>query len=345
MKKIIICALLISLQACAQKRKKTTSTIKQLSEMKAEDVNSENIVDYISSKVKIYKKNPMYVIRPVQNSCVYEILVNDYPIDQNYSLRKLATPIEINRAILKSGPQTITYRLYPLGDLMVDTYGKGETITTLLKNTTMNIEVIKYEDVKTGTGIDDEIVVTQHTSATKKDSKEFIGAGLPYYEYTFTFNAKVPYKNKGWSNGQDLTKFDKKELEAAVVKKCEYLKKLYLEKNIEKLIQVEYLQSMGEDIATYKEKNKVKSYWEQYLEFVNLEDKDFQPLEGYEMYFFGKGKIVALRHSSIAPPDPRLRGESALYFLYNVGDGIRALFKGAFLYLPEGEPLENLQML
>ncbi|WP_282164905.1 hypothetical protein [Cellulophaga baltica] len=314
-----------------------------------EDINSSNVVDYIASKVKVYDKNPMYAIRPLQNSCVFEILVNGYLIHKNYNLQKLASPILINAAILKSGTQTITYRLYPLGELMVDTYGKGETINSLLKNTSMNIEVIKYEDIKTGTRIGDEILVTKHESLTKKGTREFIGSGLPYYEYTFTFEATVPYEIEGWSNGQDLTKYDKEELEAVVLNKYAQIKQLYLEQNVDKLVQIEYLdKSLREDISDYKDKKTIKEYWDNYYADIILEDKRFQSLEGSEMQFFGNNKIVTFRHPVTAPVDPRLKGKAALYFLNTEDSGrIIANFKGVYLFLPKGKPLivENLQIL
>ncbi|WP_165750335.1 hypothetical protein [Cellulophaga sp. Z1A5H] len=314
-----------------------------------EDINSSNVVDYISSKVKVYDKNPMYAIRPLQNSCVYEVLINDHLAYKNYDLQKLATPILINHYILKSGIQTITYRLYPLGDLMVDTYGKGETINSLLKNTSMNIEVIKYEDVKTGTQISDEISIKSHESLTKKGTREFIGSGLPYYEYTFTFKATVPYEIEGWSNGEDLTKYDKEELEAVVLKKYAQIKQLYLEKNIDKLVQIEYLdKSLREDISDYKDKETIKEYWDNYYADVILQDKRYQPLEGYKMQFFGNNKIVTLRHPVTAPIDPRLKGKAALYFLNTEDSGrIIATFTGVSLFLPRGRPLtvENLKIL
>ncbi|WP_282116684.1 hypothetical protein [Cellulophaga baltica] len=347
--RVILIALLTIMNACAQEKNKNINSTEQINNMKPQEVTSGNVVDYIASKVKIYDKNPLYAIRPLQNSCVFEVLINDHLAYKNYDLKKLATPILINHYILKSGIQTITYRLYPLEDLMVDTYGKGETINTLLNNTSMNIEVIKYEDVKTGTRIGDEILVEKHESLTKKGTREFIGSGLPYYEYTFTFEATVPYEIEGWSNGQDLTKYDKKELEAVVLKKYAQIKQLYLEKNIDKLVQVEYLdKSLREDISDYKDKETIKRYWDNYYADVILEDKQFQSIEGYEMQFFGNNKIVTFRHPVISPMDPRLKGEAALYFLNTEDSGIIiANFKGVYLFLPEGKPLtvENLQIL
>ncbi|WP_282116680.1 hypothetical protein [Cellulophaga baltica] len=310
------------------------------------EVTSENVVDYIASKVKVYDKNPVYAIRPLQNSCVYEILVNGYLLHKNYDLQKLGTPIPINAAILKSGTQTITYRLYPLEDLMVDTYGKGDTVHTLLKNTSMNIEVIKYEDVKTGTRIGDEILVTKHESSTKKGTREFIGSGLPYYEYTFTFNATVPYNNEGWSNGEDLKKFDKEELEKIVVKKNLLIGKLYKEKNLDSLVKIEHFNKLIYGIANYRTKEEFQGIFDQYKADV-FKEKEIQSMEGYQMEFYSEHKIVTLRYSITTPPDPRLKGQPALYYLYKDEYGTLVDFLSIYLFLPKGKPLtvENLQIL
>ena len=83
-----------------------------------------------------------------------------------------------------------------------------------------------------------EIVIAEHTSPVDKDTGAFIAAGLPYYEHTITFTAKVPYENEGWLNGQDLTKFDKDELGAVVKEKNLQIKKLYKEKDLEALVKL-----------------------------------------------------------------------------------------------------------
>ncbi|WP_438711100.1 hypothetical protein ACSTS3_21530 [Aquimarina muelleri] len=182
------------------------------------DITADNFVEKVVSQIKHYDKEPMYFIRPLQNNCVYELLVNDFPVYKDYGIEKLSTPIEINDVILKSGPQTVTVRLYPLGDALKNAYGEEETVTTLLPKTEMKVSVVKYEAFNISQDLDDEIVVKEHNSPTKEGTNEFIGAGLPYYEYTFTFNAEVPYSNEGWSNGEDLTRFDKEELEKQVLK-------------------------------------------------------------------------------------------------------------------------------
>ena len=148
MRTAIFLMFIIITSSCAQEKrgeKKAMDTDKKKSQMNEQDVNVGNIVDYMASQVKEYDEHPMYAIRPLQNNCIFEILVNDIPVYAEFSLEKLGTPYTINSRILKSGPQTLTYRLYPIGDLMVEQFGKGETVTTLRKNTSMKLEVIEYK--------------------------------------------------------------------------------------------------------------------------------------------------------------------------------------------------------
>ncbi|WP_282055640.1 hypothetical protein [Maribacter luteus] len=310
------------------------------------DINATNVVEYMAAKVKTYDKHPMYAIRPLQNNCIFEILVNDVLLYDEYSLEKAGTPIEINDNILKSGKQTLTYRLYPIGDLMVQEYGKGDTVTTLKKNTSMSLKIIRYDDFKTGRGLSDEIVIAEHTSPVKKGTREFIGAGLPYYEHTITFNAEVPYENEGWTNGQDLSKFDEEELEAVVKKRNLQIGELYQNKELDSLVRIEHVNGLMYAQANYRTKDKLQRIYDQYKEDV-LKDKELQPMEGYQMEFYGENRIVMLRYSVIAPPYPWSQGQPALYYTFKDEYGTLADFLSISLYLPKGKALtpENLQIL
>ena len=288
----------------------------------------------------------MYAIRPLQNNCIFTILVNDELLYREFSLEKSASPIEINDLILKSGPQTLTYRLYPIGDLMMEEYGTEEPVNTLRKNTSMDIEIIKYENIKTGTGLSDEIIIKKHISPTDKNTGNFIAAGLPYYEHTISFDAEVPYENTGWLIGQDLGKFDRKELENVVRKKNLQIKNLYQNKKLEELVQLEHVNGLMYGIANYRSKEDFQEIFDEYKKDV-LRDKQFQPLEGYQMEFYGNNRIVTLRFPISNPPDPRVKGAPALYYLYDAGDRINVHFLSLSFYLPKGKPLtvENLQLL
>lgn len=313
---------------------------------KYNDITANNFVDRMLAAVKHYDKEPMYFIRPVQNNCVYEILVNDVLMYKDYSLEVLATPIEINSGILRSGEQTVTVRMYPVGDLLKDNYDIDDTVTTLLDNTSMKIEVVKYDAYNVSHRLNDEKTVLTDYSPTKEGTKKFIGSGLPYYEYTFTFNAEVPYTIEGWQNSQDLTKLDKEELEAQVKKYYNRVKEIYLNEDIDALAKINFGSYLMTAQCNYFDKTEIKETLKELKEEIEYKEKDFGDLKNKELTFYGYGNIVALRHTSIESIDERLRGESALWFKYNDEEyGLSAYFPSVDLHLPQGESLEDLRMI
>tara|TARA_R110001583_G_scaffold19513_5_gene76347 strand:+ start:409 stop:1467 length:1059 start_codon:yes stop_codon:yes gene_type:complete len=339
-----------SLASCAQKKtseqlkNKDDNTMLPVSD-KFKDITAENYVDRMFKAVKHYDKEPQYFIRPTQGNCLFEILVNDILVHKEYTMEVLGSPKSISHAILQSGPQTVTVRMYPLGDAMKRAYGTEKTITTLLPTTEMNISVVKYEAFNISQDLDDEIIVKEHHSPTKEGSDEFLGAGLPYYEYSFIFNAEVPYKLQGWREGQDLTTLDKDSLEAQVLSYYNQMKTVYLTKDEDALARTSFGDFLIIAQTDYFSKQKIQELWDEIKGNLYKKNMDFQPFENYVMNFYGNGKIVSLRHPSIEPVDSRLRGESAFWFKHVVGTRIRAFFPSIDLYLPKGEPLENLRRI
>ena len=246
-------------------------------------INAENIVDKLVSKIKNYDREVEYFIRPVQTNCLYELLVNDVLMYKDYTIEKLSSPVEINDAILKSGPQTVTVRMYPMGDAIKEAYGKGETITTLQRNSDVSIKVVKYDAFNISDELDDEIIVLQHNSPTNEDTDNFLGDGLPYYEYTFTFNAEVPYELEGWSKGEDLTKFDKEELEAAVVKYYKNYQSIYKKEDEDALAKSIFGELVLLGQVHYKNKIKLQKVWEEVRGNLEHRDKDFGNLDNYNV--------------------------------------------------------------
>ncbi len=331
----------VSVYACAQKQKETSLSIN----IRNQHINKDNVVQETLKHIGHFEKEPQYFIRPIQNNCIYEILVNDYLVHKDYSLEVLATPVEINDAILKSGEQTLTVRMYPLGNLLKDNYDTGNTITTLLDNTSMKIEVVKYDAYNISHRLSDEKTVLTHYSPTKEGTKKFIGSGLPYYEYTFSFDAEVPYENEGWLNGEDLTKFDKKELENRVIEFYNNYKTLIENKDLDNLIRLDFDEIQRSTKAYYQDKQYVTELWDELYEDIYYQEKEFQPIKDYNIEFYGGNKIITLRYPVINPIDKRLKGKSAFWFKYKLGGNIRASWTNIYLYIPKGGTLADLQTI
>lgn len=333
-----ITAFFLLVTSCAQNTKKDTKM--------TQEFNLDTYVDSIAAQVKHYPKEPMYYLRINQLNCIYEILVNGEIVTGNYSLMQYASATEINRAILKSGPQTITYRLYPVGDLVKEEIGEGKTITTLLNSTEISIDVIRVDDINTYESItDDEKLVVKHQSKKNKETGNFIGAGLPYYEHTFTFNAQVPYEIEGWTNGIDLRKLDQKKLEQAVVTEYKKIQKLYEAKDVAAILDTKYHSFVRLAVTEYRDKQYIKEMVKEIYEPILIEDKDFQPIKDYIVDFHGNGAIISLWHPSVIQKldlDVRLDRKSTFYFLYTDEDGDTLVdFTGIFLSIPKDKHKEG----
>ena len=100
-KLLLIASLFISLISCSQESKPKTMNI---------EITANTIVEKISKEVKHYPKEPVYQLYVNNSLCLYEVLVNDYPVGKMFEYEQEATPYEINDAILKSGKHILRYR-------------------------------------------------------------------------------------------------------------------------------------------------------------------------------------------------------------------------------------------
>ncbi|MDI9309581.1 MAG: hypothetical protein QM535_05150, partial [Limnohabitans sp.] len=216
MKTKLILLSLILLYSCKEglSQTKNINTNAKVTVMNPE-INAKNYVAKMIEKVKHYDKEPLYYIRIGKANCLVEVLVNDRLVHYNYELSNFATPIVINEGIFASGTQKMTVRMYPIGDLMKQEYGEGQAMTNLTSLSAVDIRIITMDN-KGEKKFKDEVEVITHTSP--KDAKgHFIGKGKPFFEYSFDFQATVPYDIGLWRKGQDLKQFDKKLIEQKVI--------------------------------------------------------------------------------------------------------------------------------
>ncbi|MDO6855323.1 hypothetical protein Q4599_17205 [Cellulophaga lytica] len=293
-------------------------------------ITIHNVTDKMWQAMPKYNEQPMYLLRINQEYCTYEVLVNDFPVKKYYRSGKLATAIKINEAVLKSGPQKVTIRMYPYGDLLQQEFGEDQPyMSTLNKGSAMLVEVIKVPDWKNYNISKEESIKVVKTKGY--DNQEFVGAGLPFYEFSFTFKAEVPFEFEGWTNGIDLRKLDSTLLKQKIISYFKMYQKKYEEKDVNSIVNLEYNNVFRTSFSEYERKDQINDLWDEYNRVTNIEDKEFQPLKDYELAFFGDGKIATLKHSSHLGIDSRLRGQSALFFLYN--NQSRARFLGMYLYM------------
>jgi hypothetical protein len=230
----------------------------------------------------------------------------DYDVKEGYNVAQ-----DINYVILKSGDQKIRYKIF-----------------SKEKESYIGIEVYtidnKNKDLKT----------IKNYERTIKMSDSGV------YEGEFTFDALVPYENKGWSEGQDLTTFDKKELETAVVAFYQKMWNIYHDKS-KKEEQFPLIVEREREIALskyYFKKDLEEILEENLLPYTNS-SYEMLSLEDYKMVFYGNGKAVALEQANLTLP---LRGYSALGAKYKTEKGSTlGDMTQLILFLPQGKSLKD----
>jgi hypothetical protein len=306
------------------------------------DITSNNIVTKTIEQVKHYSKEPIYYLYAANSLCVYEILVNDYPIWKNYKYVQLGTPIYINEAILRSGQQKITYRLYPAPK----EFNGGSDVFDL--DTQFDVKVCKQDLKRSGSHEvikEEKLPIKEIKVGDGENEKEieFVAKGQKYYEHSFYFDAEVPYEIEGWSNGEDLRKIDHDLLKKWVVKFYNLRKKTVENKDKDALARQMFLAFKEQFVAEYQNEKYIKEAWDEFVVNYDNPSYELQPFENYKMVFFGDGRLVCLRQMS---NDVRLREKSALWGKYKDEDGnTRADFHNLYLYIPKGEGLEYIQMI
>lgn len=309
------------------------------------EITSDNIATETIKQVKHYPYEPIYYIYAANSLCVYEILVNDYPIHLNYEYEQLGTPIYINEAILKSGRQKITYRIYPAPKEF-----NGKSGEVFSPNTKFDVEVyqqdLKRPNVDTEQLVKEEKLPVKEIQVGKQEFEkeiEFVGKGQKYYEHTFYFDATVPYEIEGWSKGQDLRKINHEVLKKAVIKYYNLRKRIVENKDKDALARQMFIAFKEQFIAEYQSEKYIKDAWKEFIETYDNSTYKFQPFENYKMEFFSYGQMVCLRQIST---DARQREGSALWGKYKDEDGNTiADFHNLYLFIPEGKGLEDLQMI
>ena len=315
------------------------------SQKNTDKLTKDNYVATMLKEIKHYPKEPFYQIYVANSLCVYELLVNDFPIHKQYRYEQLATPIHINVNILKSGKQKVTIRLYP-----APAEFNGRNGEFLSPDTKCDISVEVNDNAK-GLPVDGNIELQEIKMPTviamlgeKNDIaiKEFAGKGKKYFEHSFYFDAQVPYVNKGWSEGQDLRKLDQKELEKEVVSFYKKQWNIINDKKADDLFSYLYLKEKETTQAEYEVEKELKENLNSYLEAFTIKDYKLEPLEKYKLVFYGDGKMVTLEQNSL---DVRLRGKSALWAKYKDDGTTMADFPKYNLYLPQSKSLNQLEVI
>ena len=236
----------------------------------------------------------------------------------------LGTAIDLNPYVLKNGKCKIKLQIFPL-------FRRGDTLVTVENIMRCNLFFGSYiRNKETNEILNYKADVALPIVAPKED--------VPYFEQEWDVElTELPYELEGWSKGQDLRKWDKKELEKKVVAYYQKLWKMLNDGDGERFMK---LWKKADD------ENAIYDYDTEIDEANKSEIADIKkhcvnrmiPLEDYEMKLYAEGRLVCLERkthtrefNNYFPLD--LKGWSPLVRKGQVRGGAEFPVK---LYLPEG---------
>ena len=318
---------------CSQKEKtlvgkdmKLTYNINDYIYPEAKNITESNYVEKLNSQIKHFNEEPIYYLRTNKQNCLIEVYVNDIREFRDYKISNYITPIEISN-VLKSGSQKITVKMYPVGNLSNESWGKKNEspMTELSENSNVEISVVKIDE-KSSKGFDDEKLITKQVSP--KDI-----AGKEMYEFSFTFDAQVPYEFEGWTKGQDLRKLDQDLVQKKALDFYEMAGNLILNKDLDSWLKLNYLSDVRILSSTFVNNEYLYELLNEYKDNVTGYDYKMEHIKDFKMVYMGEGKLLRLNQTSL---DDRYRGKGALILKYGkTGE----YFPGITLFLPEGRDL------
>lgn len=327
-KAFVLIMVAISLLGCSQDKKQNQNrkemNIDNYIPEESKNIDRNNYADKVYESIKHYDSEPIYYYRIDKQNCLIEVKINDVVDYKDYELSNIITPSEIGH-ILKSGQQTVTVKMYPVGDLINKDLGleNSPPATKLSDKAKVEISVVMMDNKSKKQFADERVITTQ---VSPKEA-----AGKEYYEFSFTFNADVPYEFEGWTKGQDLQKLDQELVRKKAVEYYEMIGKVHLSQDLDSWLQINYPLEKRIEGMFYADKQYLEDLVKEFSDDV-LQDYTMLPIKNYTLEYMGDGKLLRLRHSSL---EENYRGKGALMLEYDEG----YYFPGITLCLPEGRDL------
>ena len=236
----------------------------------------------------------------------------------------LGTAIDLNPYVLKNGKCKIKLQIFPL-------FRRGDTLVTVENIMRCNLFFGSYiRNKETNEILNYKADVALPIVAPKED--------VPYFEQEWDVElTELPYELEGWSKGQDLRKWDKKELEKKVV--AYYQKLWHILNNGEGERYMDLWKQADQELMFYDYETDYDSIYKEESEEIKKNCTDNMIyLEDYEMKLYAEGKLVCLERkthtrefNNHSPLD--IKGWSPLI---SKGEKSGAADYPVKLYLPEG---------
>ena len=213
----------------------------------------------------------------------YELYINDIKADYDYVGGN--NGVDINPYVLKNGKYKVKLRIFPAfkaGEKLIefdDIEKSNISFGSYIRNRETD-EILNYEDKL--------LPITAPT------------IDVPYFEQEWEVEiTELPYELEGWSKGQDLRKWDKKELEKKVV--AYYQKLWHILNNGEGERWTKLTQKRINETAIFyyeSEEENQKAIKNNQQNIVKYCTNMMIPLEDYEMKLYAEGKLVCLERKT-----------------------------------------------
>ena len=253
----------------------------------------------------------------------YELYINDIKADCDYVGAN--SGVDMNPYILKNGKYKVKLRIFPA-------FKAGEKLIEFDDIEKSNISFDSYIRNKETDEILNYNSIPLPIVAPKED--------VPYFEQEWDVElTELPYELEGWSKGQDLRKWDKKELEKKVVAYYQKLWRILNNGEGERWTKLTQKRINETAIFYYEsEEENQKAIKNNQQNIVKYCTNMMIPLEDYEMKLYAEGKLVCLERkthtrefNNKSPLD--IKGWSPLILK---GKKSGAGYYNVLLYLPQG---------
>ena len=211
----------------------------------------------------------------------YELYINDIKADCDYVGAN--SGVDMNPYILQHGKYKVKLRIFPAfkaGEKLIefdDIEKSNISFDSYIRNKETN-EILNYNSIPL-------LIV-----APKED--------VPYFEQEWEVElTELPYELEGWSKGQDLRKWDKKELEKKVV--AYYQKLWHILNNGEGERYMDLWKQADQELMFYDYETDYDSIYKEESEEIKKNCTDNMIyLEDYEMKLYAEGKLVCLERKT-----------------------------------------------
>ena len=196
----------------------------------------------------------------------------------------LGTAIDLNPYVLKNGKCKIKLQIFPL-------FRRGDTLVTVENIMRCNLFFGSYiRNKETDEILNYKADVALPIVAPKED--------VPYFEQEWEVEiTDLPYELEGWSKGQDLRKWDKKELEKKVVAYYQKLSRIL--NNGEGERYMDLWKQADQELMFYDYETDYDSIYKEESEEIKKNCTDNMIyLEDYEMKLYAEGKLVCLERKT-----------------------------------------------